>query len=172
MVFWLKPSHMEKFERIFFFSSYYYLRRYLHFNNIPKTAICTPFGLFEYMFMPFGLKNAAQTFQRLMDKLFRHLPFLFMYLDDILIASKDLAEHMRHLRQVFEILQSAGLQINPSKCTCSVSSLTFLGHNVNSSGISPMGETREGTHRFSIAVGPDTATAFPRADQFLSAIPS
>jgi hypothetical protein len=107
-------------------------------SDILKTAICTPFGLFEYIFMPFGLKNAAQTFQRLMDKLFRHLPFVFVYLDNILIASKDLSEHMRHLRLVFEILQSAGLQINPAKCTFSVSSLTFLGHNVDSSGISPM----------------------------------
>jgi hypothetical protein len=107
-------------------------------SDIPKTAICTPFGLFEYIFMPFGLKNAAHTFQRLMDKLFRHLPFVFVYLDDILIASKDLSEHMRHLRLVFEILQSAGLQINLAKCTFSVSSLTFLGHNVDSSGISPM----------------------------------
>jgi hypothetical protein len=49
-----------------------------------------------------------------MDKLFRHLPFVFMYLDDILIASKDITEHMRHLRLVFEILQGAGLQINPN----------------------------------------------------------
>jgi hypothetical protein len=63
---------------------------------------------------------------------------VFVYLDDILIASKDLSEHMRHLRLVFEILQNAGLQINPAKCTFSVSSLTFLGHNVDSSGISPM----------------------------------
>ena len=107
-------------------------------EDIPKTAICTPFGLFEYIFMPFGLKNAAQTFQRLMDKLFRHLPFVFVYLDDILIASRDLAEHMRHLRQVFQILRDAGLQINPAKCTFCAASLTFLGHNVDSSGISPM----------------------------------
>jgi hypothetical protein len=106
--------------------------------DIAKTAICTPFGLFEYIFMPFGLKNAAQTFQRLMDKLFRHLPFVFVYLDDILIASKDITEHMRHLRLVFEILQGAGLQINPAKCTFCVTSLTFLGHNVDASGISPM----------------------------------
>jgi hypothetical protein len=73
--------------------------------DIPKTAICTPFGLFEYLFMPFGLKNAAQTFQRLMDRLFRHLPFVFVYLDDILVASRSDEEHLDHLRQVFEILQ-------------------------------------------------------------------
>jgi hypothetical protein len=73
-------------------------------EDIPKTAICTPFGLFEYIFMPFGLKNAAQTFQPLMDRLFRHLPFVFVYLDDILIASKDSTQHIQHLRLVFEVL--------------------------------------------------------------------
>jgi hypothetical protein len=52
-------------------------------TDIPKTAIITPFGLFEFCFMPFDLKNAAQTFQRLMDSLFRDCPFVFIYLDDI-----------------------------------------------------------------------------------------
>jgi Reverse transcriptase (RNA-dependent DNA polymerase) len=56
--------------------------------DVPKTAIITPFGLFEYLFMPFGLRIAAQTFQGLMDQLFRHLPFIFTYLDDHLIASR------------------------------------------------------------------------------------
>jgi hypothetical protein len=64
-------------------------------KDIPKTAIVTPFGLFEFLYMPFGLKNAAQTFQRLM---FSRLPFVFVYLDDILIASKGEAEHVQHLR--------------------------------------------------------------------------
>jgi len=106
--------------------------------DIPKTAICTPFGLFEYLFMPFGLKNAAQTFQRLMDRLFRHLPFVFVYLDDILVASRSDEEHLDHLRQVFEILQKNGLQINPVKCVFSVPSLSFLGHMVNAAGITPL----------------------------------
>ncbi len=88
--------------------------------------------------MPFGLKNAAQTFQRLMDRLFRHLPFVFVYLDDILIASRSDAEHMDHLRQVLEILQDNGLQINPAKCIFSAPSLSFLGHHVDSRGISPL----------------------------------
>ena len=57
-------------------------------QDIAKTAIITPFGLFEYLFMPFGLRNAAQTFQRFMDRLFKHLPFVFCYLDDLIIASR------------------------------------------------------------------------------------
>ena len=57
--------------------------------DICKTAIVTPFELFEFLYMPFGLKNVAQTFQRLMDRIFRGLPFVFIYLDDILIASRN-----------------------------------------------------------------------------------
>jgi hypothetical protein len=106
--------------------------------DICKAAIITPFGLFEYLFMPFGLINAAQTFQRLMDHLFRHLPFVFTYLDDHLIASATLEEHMEHLAQFFAVLQENGLTINPAKCTFAVSSLTFLGHMVSDSGIVPL----------------------------------
>jgi hypothetical protein len=83
-------------------------------EDIQKTAIITPFGLFEYLFMPFELMNAAQTFQRLMDRLFGHFPFLFTYLDDHLIASKTLEEHMDHLSQFFAVLQDNGLTINPA----------------------------------------------------------
>jgi hypothetical protein len=124
-------------------------------SDIPKTAICTPFGLFEYIFMPFGLKNAAQTFQRLMDKLFRHLPFVFVYLDDILIASKDLSEHMRHLRLVFEILQSAGLQVYLQRLLPHLprAQRGLLRHLSD-------GEAREGADRLPAAVRPKAAAAF------------
>ena len=57
--------------------------------------------------MPFGLKNSAQAFQRLMDSIFRDLPFTFVYLDDILIASPDRQSHLRHLEAVFRRLHSA-----------------------------------------------------------------
>jgi len=69
--------------------------------DVEKTAIITPFGLFEYIKMPFGLRNSAQTFQRLMDHLFRLLGFAFTYIDDILVASRSAAEHQLHLRQIF-----------------------------------------------------------------------
>ncbi|CAL9696568.1 unnamed protein product [Knipowitschia caucasica] len=55
-------------------------------QDVPKTAVITPFGLFEFLRMPFGLKGVAQTFQRLMDSVLRDMPFLFVYLDDVLVA--------------------------------------------------------------------------------------
>ena len=68
----------------------------------PKTAVVTPFGLFEFLRMPFGLRNAGQTFQQLMDHICAGLHFAFVYLDDVLIASPDLATHIRLVLQRFE----------------------------------------------------------------------
>ena len=84
--------------------------------DIKKTAIITPFGLFEYLRMPFGMKNSAQAFQRLMDQVFRDLPFAFIYLDDILVASSDKSEHKQHLREVLSKLRDNGMAINASQC--------------------------------------------------------
>ena len=70
-------------------------------SDIPKTAVVTPFGLFEFTRMPFGLRNAAQTFQRFIDQVLRGLTCSYAYLDDILVASKDRNEHLCHLCQVF-----------------------------------------------------------------------
>jgi hypothetical protein len=103
-------------------------------QDIAKTAIITPFGLFEYLFMPVGLRNAAQTFQHFMDRLFKHLPFVFFYLDDLIIASRTLEEH---LRQIFTIFQENGLQINPAKCVFAAA-LEFLGHRVDQQGVRPL----------------------------------
>jgi hypothetical protein len=106
--------------------------------DIAKTAIVMPFGLFQYVFMPFGLMNAAQTFQRLMDRLFGHFPFEFTYLDDHLIASRTMEEHMQHLAKFFQVLQDNGLTINPNKCTFAVTEVKFLGHMVSETGIVPL----------------------------------
>ena len=78
-------------------------------------AIITPFGLYEYVFMSFVLKNAAQSFQRLMDHLLADIPHAFVYLDDILIGTPDVTSHLA-LRQVFGVLDSNGLTINFGKC--------------------------------------------------------
>ena len=100
----------------------------VHPADVPKTAITTPFGLYEFLRMPFGLKNAAQAFQRLMDTACRGLSFVFVYLDDILIFSRSQEEHRAHLRQLFGRLQEHGLVITLSKCKFGVNEIHFLGH--------------------------------------------
>lgn len=107
-------------------------------SSVPKTAIITPFGLWEFLRMPFGLKNAAQTFQRLMDGILRDIPFTFVYLDDILVASRSPEEHHAHLQQLFQLLSSNGLVINKAKCVFGVNELDFLGHRVTTQGIRPL----------------------------------
>ncbi|XP_069969543.1 uncharacterized protein [Penaeus vannamei] len=99
-------------------------------EGIPKTAVITPFGLFEFLRMPFGLRNAAQTFQRFINDVTRGLEGVFAYIDDILVASISEADHARHLRALFGRLQDAGVVINPGKCQFGVASLSFLGHTV------------------------------------------
>ena len=107
-------------------------------EDIPKTAITTPFGLFEFQRMPFGLRNAAQTFQRFIDEALHGLDFCFGYIDDILIASRTPEEHLQHLRAVLERLEQHGIIINVAKSVFGASSLKFLGHLVDSSGIRPL----------------------------------
>lgn len=106
-------------------------------EDIPKTAVTTPFGLFEFLVMPFGLRNAAQTFQRLMNTILSGLDFCFCYLDDILIASSDDKEHIQHLRIIFSRLKQFGLTINISKCLFGLEEVPFLGFLVSRQGIKP-----------------------------------
>ncbi len=106
--------------------------------SIPKTAIITPFGLWEFLRMPFGLKNAGQAFQRLMDGVLRDVPFAFAYLDDILVASESHDDHHKHLKLLFQLLSANGLVLNKSKCVFGANELDFLGHRVTAQGIMPL----------------------------------
>jgi Reverse transcriptase (RNA-dependent DNA polymerase) len=106
--------------------------------DVQKTALITPFGQFEFLRMPFGLRNAGMTFQRMMDNIFADLPYVFIYLDDVLVTSCTAAEHQRHLRQVLHLLRINGLLINREKCSLGVSSLEFLGHVVSATGVAPL----------------------------------
>ena len=87
-------------------SAYHQIR--LTDDNIPKSAFRTPKGLYEYKVMPFGLTNAPSIFMAAMNDILAYLGFVAVYLDDILIFSKSLEEHVRHVKQVFEILESSG----------------------------------------------------------------
>ena len=92
-------------------------------NDIPKTAVTTPFGLYEFPRMPFGLQNAAQAFQRLMDKVCQGRARVFVYLEDILVASEDRHQHLRDLTELFGRLEDHGPVIKRTKCVIGVSSI-------------------------------------------------
>jgi cleavage and polyadenylation specificity factor subunit 1 len=111
-------------------------------DGTPKTAIITPFDLFEFLGLPFGLRNATSTFKRMMDWVLVKLPIVFVYQDDIVLASKFLEQHEKDVEEVFCSLQSAGLVIiiNGEKCEFAVQEVQFLGHHVTAEGIQPFPE--------------------------------
>nr|VZI44160.1 unnamed protein product [Spirometra erinaceieuropaei] len=111
-------------------------------ENIPKTAVTTPFGLFEFVRMPFGLRNAAQTFQRFIEHVLRGLPFVYAYIDD-----RNEEEHKEHLALVLGRLDKFGVVINP-KCVLVVPSLEVLGHQADSEGLCPLPSKVEAVRNF------------------------
>ena len=84
--------------------------------------------------MPFWLRNAAQSFQRLIDEVWRSVPFTFTYIDDALIASKRMEEHIEYLQLAFERRQHFGLKIN-AKCIFGTNKLSFLGREIDETEI-------------------------------------
>ena len=118
-------SGKSVFSKLDLIKGYYQVK--MHPADVPKTAIITPFGLWEFVVMPFGLRNAGNTFQRMMDRVGVGLDFSFIYLHDILIASSNMEEQLVHLEQVFQRLSEFGLVINPAKCAFGKHSVDFLG---------------------------------------------
>jgi cleavage and polyadenylation specificity factor subunit 1 len=106
-------------------------------EDIPKTAVTTPFGLFEYIRMPFGLRNAAPTFQRFMDYILRGLEGVQVYIDDILIASNSPEAHLHLLERVLSRLHDAGLRVNSEKSVWMKDQVNYLGHIISSKGYAP-----------------------------------
>ena len=107
-------------------------------EDVPKIAVATPFGLYEFLRMPFGPRNAAQAFQRLMDVATSNLEGVTVYLDDILVYSRTMEQHLAHLRALFKALSNYGLVINLAKCEFGKSDLTFPGHRITPNGVSPL----------------------------------
>ena len=103
----------------------------------PLTAFTVgPLGFYECERMPFRLTNAPATFQRLMTCLGDlNLHWCIIYLDDIVIFSKDLASHLERLEAVFQKLEKAGLKLKPSKCELFQRQLAYLGHVISAKGV-------------------------------------
>ena len=102
-----------------------------------KTAFATPFGLYQFERMPFGLCNAPATFQRIMQHCLgaQVYDYLLIYLDDVIVYSLTFHAHLKHLEQVFTRLQEHGLKLQPRKCRLFQRSVTYLRHVVSKQGV-------------------------------------
>ena len=109
----------------------------MHPSDVEKTSFITPHGLYCYNVMPFGLKNAGATYQRLVMKMFRPLlgSTMEVYIDDMLVKSKQRPNHADHLQQTFDLLREYGMKLNPLKCAIEISDGRFLGFMVTQRGI-------------------------------------
>ena len=111
----------------------------LHPSAREKTAFVTHNGLYEFLVMPFGLTNCGASFQRLMGHILRSLEYRFalIYIDDIIIFSKSVEEHLVHLEEVFTRLREANVKLNPKKCSFVKQKVEYLGHVVTPEGGMP-----------------------------------
>ena len=102
-----------------------------------KTAFCTKYGLYQWRVMPFGLCNAPSTFERLMEKVLAGLQWkvALLYLDDVIVFSSTMEQHLERLRLVFDRIREANLQLKPKKCHLFQEEVSFLGHRVSARGI-------------------------------------
>lgn len=102
------------------------------------TAFKTPFGMYQFKVMPFGLQGAPATFQRLMNHVLRDVSeFSDAYLDDVVIFSQSWEEHMCHLQRVLQCIRAAGLTINPQKCAVAQREVEYLGYVIGFGTIKP-----------------------------------
>lgn len=108
-------------------------------KDAPKTAFSTPHGHYEFVRMPFGLKNGPATFQRLMDNVLTGLQGneLFVYLDDIVIYASSLIDHNAKFNKLAERLRKANLRLQPDKCEFLRKEVTYLGHIIGEDGVRP-----------------------------------
>lgn len=111
-------------------SGYYQVR--IAQGDEPKTTRVTRYGSYEFLVMPFGLTNAPATFCTLMNKIFHPYldKFVVVYLDDIVIYSNTLEEHIEHLRTTFKVLRGNQLYVKKEKCSFAKQEVLFLGHKI------------------------------------------
>lgn len=132
---------LDKLGRCLYFSTLDlksgFLQTQLNPSDIPKTAFSVEQGHFEYIRMPMGLKNSPATFQRLMDNVLRGLPNCTTYMDDILVFSTSLQEHIINLRAIFNRLRNSNLKIQMDKSEFLKHETPYLGHIITTEGVKP-----------------------------------
>ena len=112
------------------------------------TCVTTPWGLFNFKRLAMGMRNSAQSFQRMVQDVIGDMTNVFCYLDDLLIYSKSVKHHLEILEELFKKLENAGLTLALSKCEFGVDSLEYLGYKVDSSGLTPIKKKVEALQKF------------------------
>ena len=117
------------------YSSYNQIQ--VHEPDRIKMAFATDRGLYCYKMMPFGLKNAGATYQRLVNRIFANQigKTMEVYVHDMLVKSLCMTDHIRHLREMCEVLGRYNMKLKPNKCKFAVTAGKFLGYIVNHRGI-------------------------------------
>ena len=121
------------FSTIDLFSGYWQIPMRKEFKDL--TTFTCKYGTYRFEVMPFGLKNAPATFQRMMSKLLKDVPFARVYLDDVVIFSKNAKDHASHVAQVLEIIHQANLKLKLKKCCFFQRRVELLGHYVSGDGV-------------------------------------
>ena len=115
-----------------------------------KTAFTTPFEHYEWNVMPFGLKNAPSEFQNMMNDILNpYSYFLIVYMDDVLVLSKSIKQHYKHLRTFFNVIKTNGLVVSQRKMKLFQTKVRFLGHDIYLGTITPISRSIEFANKFS-----------------------
>mmetsp|Transcript_71211 Transcript_71211/g.148592 ORF Transcript_71211/g.148592 Transcript_71211/m.148592 type:complete len:951 (+) Transcript_71211:1853-4705(+) len=139
------PHHEDLFDELKdskWFSKIDLLWGYWHIpidpEDKPKTAFVTQWGLFQWAVLPFGLSNAPSAFSRMVGNILKPCrDFAIAFIDDVLIHSRTLEDHIKHVSRVLSLLEENSLRTKPSKCEFFVQETTFLGHLISSEGVAP-----------------------------------
>ena len=128
----------------------------------PKLFFCPGpgFGLLQFSRMLFGFSGAPSSFQRLINSICGDLSSVTTYLDDLLLHSANLQEHIQHLDTLFQHMSNAGLTFRGSKCHIGLSSITYLRHNLSAIGMSPEPEKVSAVCNWPTPSEPDNLRSF------------
>jgi len=132
---------MKCFSKIDLVKAYWNIPIYL--PHIEKTAVVSPAGLYEYVRMSFGLKNAPSTWMRFIMSVLGDLPFIFVYVDDILVFAENEELHLQYLETLLQRLNEYNLTINEKKSRFLCSDLEFLGFKISEDSMEPTQERIE-----------------------------
>lgn len=129
-------KHVVFFTKLDLQSGYHQIR--MNPNDIPKIAVITHHGHYEFLVTAFGLTNALATFQALMNQIFKPYlrKFILVFFDDILVYSPSFQQHLEHLRTTLRVLRFNQLFIKKSKCDFAQQQVEYLGHVISSAGVS------------------------------------